>query len=178
MVAFEPEYANLHWLNDNLLINRLSDRVQVYALALSNRSGVSALHIHDPTPGAALHLESPERVDATRVNHAVLCREGVYAIRLDEFCEQTGLQPHCMKIDVDGTELAVLEGGLRTITSPQFRSLMIEMPEEPEVRHACIEWLLKAGLRCRQRPALGPNTSELWVPKSAAEAGVFAGAAG
>lgn len=167
IVAFEPEYANLHLLKDSIMENGLGDRVEVYSLALSNRSGISFLHIQDLTPGSALHTESPEPLTVTRTQRPVIWREGVCAITLDEFCEQTGRQPHCMKIDVDGTELAVLEGGTRTIGSEMFRSLMVEMPEEAQAREGCLQWLLKAGLRCAWRPSSGSCANELWVVGSA-----------
>ena len=45
VVAFEPEYSNLHLLKDNIIENGLQDRVEVYSVALSNHTGLSHLHI-------------------------------------------------------------------------------------------------------------------------------------
>ena len=47
VVAFEPEYSNLHLLRDNIIENDLQDRVEVYSVALSNHTGLSHLHIQD-----------------------------------------------------------------------------------------------------------------------------------
>jgi FkbM family methyltransferase len=151
VIAFEPEYANLHLLRDNVTANGLEARVEVYSLALSDRVGVSRLQVQDLTPGSALHTESRESLTETLQSCPVILREGIGATTLDAFCEETGLQPNCLKIDVDGTEPLILEGGIRTIRSPQFRSLIIELPE-PQMRERATRRLEEAGLhRLRHR---------------------------
>jgi hypothetical protein len=48
--------------------------------------------------------------------------------RLDELIEQFGLPlPNHIKLDVDGGELAVLEGAERALSSPALRSLLVEV---------------------------------------------------
>lgn len=161
VVAFEPEYANLHLLRDNILANRLQDRVEVYALALGNRTGVSRLHIQDATPGAALHTESTEPLAVTRTHKPVIWREGISAYTLDAFCREVGVRPHCLKIDVDGTEPEVLEGAAETLRSETLRSVILEMCGEPAIREACTRLLVAAGLH---REWSDPDSSnEIWV---------------
>ncbi len=161
VVALEPEYANLHLLRDNLIANRLHDRVEVYSVALGNRNGISQLHIQDFTPGAALHTESPTSLQITKTNQPVIGKEGIYALTLDAFCEQTGLVPNCLKIDVDGTEAEILEGAASTLRSSALRSLLVEMFGGPEVRRSCERLLSAAGLsRQWGDPSLGAN--EIW----------------
>lgn len=154
VVAFEPEYANLHTLRDNVIENHLQDRVQIFALALSDQSGVSRLHIQEFLPGAALHTESPGTLEQTLMGRQVLWWEGVCTLTMDEFCEQTGLQPQGLKIDVDGTEARVLEGGLHTLQSTALRSLIIELQEQD--RQQCEELLRAAGWQCQ--PARVPRS--------------------
>lgn len=163
VIAFEPEYANLHLLRDNIVENGLQGRVEVYSIALSNRSGISQLHIQDFTPGAALHTESRDTLSVTRTQHPVVWHEGICALTLDRFCGETGLQPQCIKIDVDGTELEVLEGGVRTLASPRLRSLIIELPRETEAHEACERLLVDAGLRREWQDSLAKSPNEIWV---------------
>ena len=161
VVAFEPEYANLHLLRDNIVENGLQERIDVYGMALSNHSGVSYLHLQDLTPGAALHSESLQPLTLTHSQRPVIWREGIYATTLDQFCEQTGLQPHSLKIDVDGGELAVLEGGERTLRSEHLRSLIIET--DPQLRDACAKRLSDAGFHQSRWEPERRGMNEIWV---------------
>lgn len=163
VITFEPEYANLHLLRDNIVGNCLQDRVEVYAIALSNCSGVSRLHVQDFTPGAALHTESRETIDLTRTGQRVVWREGIYTLTLDRFCEETGLQPTAIKIDVDGTEAEVLEGGKRTLCSSGLRSVLIEQPQDEQAHQICERLLLDSGFRREWQGPLGKSLNEVWV---------------
>lgn len=156
VVAFEPEYSNLHLLRDNIIENRLQERVSVYSVALSNRSAFGPLHVRDLTPGSAWHTEETPEPWPT------VCEEGVAITTLDAFCEQTGLRPHCIKVDVDGTEPKVLEGGMKTLSSPPFRSLIVEVRDN-RMRDVCAERLRKAGLRCEWSDPAGKDENEIWV---------------
>lgn len=163
VVAVEPEYANLHLLRDNIIANGLQARVELYALALSDLGGVSQLHVQDLTPGAALHTESPRSLERTETGRPVVCREGVIALTLDAFVEQTGLQPQAIKIDVDGGESRILSGGRHTLANPQLRSVIVEISKDPTVQSSCAEQLSKAGLRLVSRREGLTEANEIWV---------------
>lgn len=169
VVAFEPEYANLHLLRDNILDNGLQDRVEVYALALGNRTGLSQLHIQDATPGAALHTESAQPLAVTLTHKPVIWREGISAYTLDAFCREVGVRPHCLKIDVDGTEPEVLEGAADTLRSEPLRSVILEMFGGPAIREACSRRLLAAGLH-REWSDPRRTDNEVWVREERAGA--------
>lgn len=167
VVAFEPEYANLHLLRDNIVKNGLQDRVDIYSIALSNRVGLSHLHVQDFTPGSALHTESTETLCVTQAQKPVIWGEGIYTLTLDQFCEEKGLQPNYIKIDVDGTEPEVLKGGIRTLSSQRLRSLILELPEEKLARDACEKLLNGVGLRREWRDPFAKSPNEVWVRNSA-----------
>lgn len=166
VVAFEPEYANLHLLRDNVVANGLQERIKVYSTALSDQSGISYLHVQDFTPGAALHTESKESLSLTLTQNPVVWREGICTFTLDAFCDETFLQPNCLKIDVDGTEPKVLEGGVQTLSSPSLRSLIIELPENKSARAVCEQILLRAGLHCEWRDSFARTPNEVWIRNS------------
>lgn len=167
VVAFEPEYSNLHLLRDNIIENDLQDRVEVYSVALSNHTGLSHLHIQDFAPGSALHTESKDMLSVTRYHQKVIWSEGISSFTLDTFCEQTGLTPNCIKIDVDGTEPEVLQGAMRTLRSPKLRSLIIELPADRAARTSCELLLDSAGLRCKWRHPVSANPNSVWLSRSA-----------
>lgn len=162
VLAFEPEYANAHLLKDNLLANGVQERVTVYSIALGRCSGLSYLHIQDATPGAALHTESSAALEVTRTRKPVIWREGIYTMSLDAFCQETGLTPHHLKIDVDGTEREILQGAAQTLRSPALRSLLVEIDGDQGVQDACAQLLQAAGLRRAWRRC-GKPENELWT---------------
>lgn len=145
--SFEPEYSNLHLLRDNLVINGLERRVLPFSIGLDKQRSLSHLHIQDLTPGAALHTVTKENLTATREGKKVVLKEGIAVWALDEFCKEIGSAPNFMKIDVDGTEAEVLEGGFKTLSSPSFYSLMIEFPSDESARHVCESLLKRTGLK-------------------------------
>ncbi len=167
IVAFEPEYANLHLLKDNIIANGLQDKIEVYSIALSNCSNISHLHIQDLTPGSACHSESKGILKETLTGYPVLWREGIYTLTVDKFCEETGFRANYIKIDVDGTEPEVLEGATQTLRSRDLRSLLLELPTENKAREACERLLSVAGLRRQWRDPHAKSPNEIWVRDSA-----------
>lgn len=162
VIAFEPEYANLHLLRDNLLENGLQDRVDVYAIALSDVTGLSWLHVQDLTPGAALHAESPQALRRTLAQRPVVWREGIAAWTLDQFCEEARLAPNFLKIDVDGSEPRVLEGAAKILSAASLRSVLIERPQDPLAAERCEELLREAGLTRQGRREAAGSPNEIW----------------
>jgi FkbM family methyltransferase len=163
IAAFEPEYSNLHLLRDNVAENGLGGQMTIYAVALGDSNGLSYLHVQDLHPGAALHTVSADPIAATRTDRPVLGREGIVQMTIDAFVEQSGLQPTCMKIDVDGNEREVLSGGRRTLAHPSFRTMLIELPQRPEERTPCAELLAAAGLQQTWHDAAGASQNEVWT---------------
>jgi len=131
--AFEPEYSNLHQLKQNILNNQLANKIGIYSIAFNDKSGISYLHIHDETPGAALSTVSDEELSKTVTGHKIVWKEGIAVMTLDEFCDQVGIQPTMIKIDVDGNELSILKGGAKTFMDSRLRSVFIEVDtSQPE----------------------------------------------
>jgi FkbM family methyltransferase len=162
LVAFEPEYANLHLLRDNVVANGLSHRVRLYSIALSDRTGVSLLHVQDLMPGAALHTESATRLTRTESGERVVLSEGTWAMTLDDFCGQADLYPNALKIDVDGGEGRVLAGAAATLARPALRTVIVEgggCGLSPEVRRL----LERSGLRRIELPQPSEAGNEVWA---------------
>lgn len=162
VLVFEPEYANLHLLRDNIMANHLGGRIQVYPIALSDRMGVSRLHVQDLTPGAAFHTESAAALITTESGGPVLVSEGTWAMRLDEFCAEARPWPNVLKIDVDGGEHRVLAGATATLSQSGLRSLLIEAGERGLQDDAC-SLLRQAGLRRVETARRSQAGNEVWV---------------
>lgn len=163
IVAFEPESANLHLLRDNVVQNHLEERVQVYSTALGRRTGITTLHLQDFTPGAALHTVSRKALSQTCERRPVIWRQGICEMTMDDFCRETGLVPNCVKIDVDGTEVDVLEGGAKTFASTALRAVVIEVSAEAEERRLCERRLAEAGLVCAWKDSKEQRHNQVWI---------------
>lgn len=163
VMAFEPEYANLHLLRDNILQNALQDRIQVYAIGLSDRTGLSQLHIQDVTPGAALHTESMRPIQETLMQRPVVWREGIGVWTMDAFCRESGLYPNAIKLDVDGTEHQILGGAAQVLAIPQLRSIIMEPPPIDDARRACEQLLRQAGFCRPMEQSANQANNEVWV---------------
>jgi FkbM family methyltransferase len=119
LVAFEPDPRNVHQLGANLLINGLTGRVEVIAKAVSNRSGLVPFQFYaDSSTGQS-------RVDE---NSAV---DSVGAIRADDYIQlRDGII--FAKIDVEGHELAVIEGMAETFCANRIFLQIESFPEQFE----------------------------------------------
>lgn len=162
VIVFEPEYANLHLLRDNILANHVADRVRIYPFAISDQTGVSRFHVQDLTPGAALHTESPDSLAMTESGERVVMGEGTWAMTVDEFCASAGLWPNAMKIDVDGGEDRVVAGAVEALSRPDLRSVIVEAGESglgPETRGV----LVGAGLHRTALDRRSEAGNEVWV---------------
>ena len=47
-------------------------------------------------------------------------KEGIANYTIDEFCDATGIKPNLIKIDVDGNETEILNGGKNTFSDDRF----------------------------------------------------------
>ncbi|HLM66817.1 MAG TPA: FkbM family methyltransferase, partial [Longimicrobium sp.] len=92
--AFEPEPRNAEFLRRHAAINRRAN-VTVRQAAVSDRAGTARFDFGSGSgTGRLAHAGAIE----------------VRTLRLDDYCTEHGLAPTAVKIDVEGAEVAVLEG--------------------------------------------------------------------
>jgi FkbM family methyltransferase len=142
--AFEPNPANADFLRRHVRINRLSN-VRVEQAAVADRAGTARFDFGTGSGTGRL-------ADAGALE--------VRTVRLDDYCAEHGLAPSAMKIDVEGAELSVLEGGRDTLA--RHRPVIFLSTHGPEVHHASLQVL--RGLGYTLSPILGSDldaTSEV-----------------
>ncbi len=109
--AFEPYPTARKWLEKNIAVNGLSDRIRVVPSAVSDEVGEADLYVPTTVTG---WMETASSLDGkfTREHSEVL---KVAVVSLDEFKRTSGCrQIDLMKLDVEACEHRVL-GGAQTI---------------------------------------------------------------
>ena len=108
--AFEPLPENQSLLQDSIAANRLTEIVTVIPLALADREGSQKIYIHGSLDRALLE-SALDGQDVTKDRGVI-----VSTTTLDSFVfAGRNPAPHILKIDVEGAEYFILEGGLRTL---------------------------------------------------------------
>lgn len=106
--AFEPLPVSHAYLQRNIAINGIAERVRSYNYGLSDVSGCFDFFIA-PTGGTnASLLNVASAVDAKKVVGLTLT--------LDQWCSNQQVKPDFIKCDVEGAELLVFRGGRQTLT--------------------------------------------------------------
>lgn len=127
VVAFEPQSILYHYI---VKIKNICNwnNVAVEHLALSDAKEVVTLFIPSnkkskaSSPGATIVKQNnTSNIDLT---------EEIETETLDNYCNKNNLQPHLLKIDVEGNELKVFVGGVETIKKYKPKIIV-----ECEARH-------------------------------------------
>jgi FkbM family methyltransferase len=128
--AFEPSPANIRSLRYHIKINQLS-QVQIVEKAVADQDdGVLPFFLlndgdhlsnsltfgREEVPNLDKTLHESRRVVSTNV------------VSIDRFCSDAKITPDLIKIDVEGAELQVLQGGTRTLSSVRPRLILAVHP--------------------------------------------------
>jgi FkbM family methyltransferase len=156
--AFEPSYANLSSLCANIVLNGAADAITPLPFALSDGEALTVFALRALEPGAARHTLG----EGASAEGPTVYRQPVLAWRLDDLIGRFGLpQPHHIKLDVDGGELAVLAGAVRTLASPALRSILVEIGSSES--DAVTAMLGGQGLRLRAKVNVQNKAGEYLV---------------
>jgi FkbM family methyltransferase len=105
--AFEPLPISHTYLQRNIAINDIADRVSSYNYGLSDVSGSFNFFIAPAGGTNASLLNVAAAIDARTVVGLTLT--------LDQWCSNYQVQPDFIKCDVEGAELLVFRGGRQTL---------------------------------------------------------------
>jgi FkbM family methyltransferase len=140
--AFEPNPRTARILGDHVRRNSLQQRVSVIAQAVSKRPGTASFFADAAEGTSRLGSPNPDRPGEAR-------RIPVNVTTIDEFCRANQVRPDWIVMDVEGYEVAALEGARETIhAAAGGLGLVIELHphlwESAGTSRAALEALLAA----------------------------------
>ena len=140
VITFEPIPENINWINNMIKFTGINAIVQKFAL--SDHSGNTILQMVDKSFG----FSTIEKENDLSKHNTNLSSINVEIRKLDDLLlDNIGF----IKIDVEGHELSVLNGGMRTITS-YLPNMLIEIEERHKKDSVitCVQTLEKLGYSC------------------------------
>lgn len=152
--AFEPEALNYAELNKNIFLNDAHNQVTAYCVALSDEDRVDRLLLGGFAEGLSHHDfgENTWLVDkdfgALKTSKDARLEQGCVAFSLDSLVSQGAIpQPDHIKIDVDGLEHRVVSGAWKTISTPNLKSILIEIDHRIPSCNQIVDRMKAAGWR-------------------------------
>jgi FkbM family methyltransferase len=125
--AFEPVFTNYFILNNNILLNNLSESVRAFCIAISDERRVDSMRLSRLGLGDAFSSFA-ESIDACHVSFQPVFEQGAFSLTLDALVFELGLEcPTHLKVDVDGLESRIVGGAGKLLRDPRLRSILIEL---------------------------------------------------
>ena len=157
--SFEPMSANLPELKHNIELGGIGDRVKVVPWALSDTDGEVEFQVDDiqSASGAVNSVYGGEACRARSALGLPPMLEKVTSRTIDSILEKQELPPpDVLKIDIEGAERMLLEGGAKFFREASPR-ILIET-HGLEVSKQCLEFLFDRGYH------VAANVPDHWHP--------------
>ena len=166
--AFEPEQLNHEALQCNLTLNEayIKEPVTVFPYAVGANEHVAMLRIGQRWAGG--HQRILDSVPSDSV-HAVPYEheQSVQVISLDELIDAESLpKPQYLKIDIDGSEWAAIQGAFTVLSDSTLQGVLIELCETDSHFPACIETLTGHGFELIRKYAIENNLYNYWFVRA------------
>ena len=130
-VAFEPSSSNLRVLTRNISINNLEKRIKLVPIPLTNKENIfQEMREGNFVEGGALNSFG-EKFNFEGKVFKPSMKYNLLGTTMNYFIENSILDiPDYIKIDVDGIEHIILEGGDKFLNNEKVKSLSIEINED------------------------------------------------
>jgi FkbM family methyltransferase len=129
-IAFEPSSSNLRVLTRNISINNLEKNIKVVTTPLTNKKNIfQEMKEGQFVEGGALNSFG-EKFDFEGKEFKATMKYNLLGTTINYLLENSILDiPDYIKIDVDGIEHLILEGGDKFLNNKKVKSLSIEINE-------------------------------------------------
>jgi FkbM family methyltransferase len=134
VIAFEPHFANYFQLCVNIMLNNLQDRVMPMCLAFADKKAVDTINLASIDFGTSMSSFGSD-LDFRGQAYQPVFRQGMVGYDIDSFIKDFKVAvPDHLKIDVDGIEMAIVQGATQTLMDPAVKSVSIELIESDHVQ--------------------------------------------
>ena len=135
-IAFEPSSSNLRVLTRNISINNLKESISVAPIALTNKESIFLdMNEKNFVEGGSLNTFG-EKYDYNGKEFKPNMQYNLLGTTMNYFIKNSILDiPDYIKIDVDGIEYLILEGGDKFLNNKKVKSLLIEINENFSEQH-------------------------------------------
>ncbi len=130
IISFEPSTSNLRILSQNISKNNLSKKINICQFALTNKKN-KFLNLNESgfEEGSALHSYG-ETINHEGNQIKSQNKYSLYGTSIDFLIENEILEtPDYIKIDVDGIEHLILDGGKKCLLSKKIKGISLELNE-------------------------------------------------
>jgi FkbM family methyltransferase len=170
--AFEPSVFNLELLSRNIYLNKLIDKVVIIPIPLSDKLSESKMKFTTTSWGGALSTFGKDfGWDGRNINEIFEFR--TIGINIDEIVNKLNIEkPDYIKMDVDGIEHFILQGGLDILKN--VKSILIEINDDfIDQSNDCKKILTTAGLTlvhklhsemtANSNAGFGNSYNQIWI---------------
>lgn len=140
IVSFEGALSNLRILSRNLYINSLNHKIGICQIPVTNNfKGFQYFHENQFLEGTALNYFVKKNVKKRMYSYKIL------GTSLDSIYTNQKLRiPNYIKIDVDGLEYLVLDGGKKILQSRKLKEILVEINERNiKIKNTIMRKLIK-----------------------------------
>ena len=128
--SFEPSSTNIYTLSKNIILNDCSDKINLMPVALTNKTGFQRLSLQNLVEGNALNAFGVN-YDYNGEEFDVDSSYSTYGTTIADLINKFDVpMPNHIKIDVDGIEHYILEGGVDVLDNDSVKTIQIEINEE------------------------------------------------
>ena len=140
--SFEPSVFNLENLAKNIHINDLSNKVTIIPNPLYKNKIISKMKMSSTNIGGAISTFAEDYTfDGSKIK--TIFSYNLPGLSLDELISEFSLPPpDYLKIDVDGIEHLILQGGIKTLKN--LKSIFIEVSENFTKQKNAVDHILKS----------------------------------
>ncbi len=142
--AFEPSTSNLRVLSRNIYINNFENGIMINQLPLTNKPNLFLpMKENQFQEGVSLNTFG-ENFDFEGKEYVSKNEYSILGSSIDHLINNNIMRiPDYIKIDVDGIEHLILEGGEETLKNQKIKSILIEINENFEDQKKQVDKIMK-----------------------------------